>query len=236
MQHRHLILLVVVAGILLGGVALALGLLTILHAQLVHLNGFDSAVTAQVHGWTSAPLTAVMLALTGIGGIETFATAAGVVILLLVYRRRHHTAIVLGGGLTGAFLLNELLKLHFHRIRPTVAWRIGFEPPTFSFPSGHALFATILYGTLAYLTFHPKMPLRRKVEVMLPTLLLPLGIGVSRIYLGMHFPTDVLGGYLAGLSWLAALMLGDRFWQHQIAAERPIHNRKARLRAAAHSD
>jgi len=74
-----------------------------------------------------------MLALTGIGGITTFATAAGVVTLLLIYRRRHHMAIVLGVSLTVAFVLNEVLKLHFHRVRPTVPWRIG-SVHTFSFP------------------------------------------------------------------------------------------------------
>lgn len=235
MRRQHLMLLVAICGILLLGAALAFGLLSGLHAALPHLAHFDAQVQAGVHRWSSPPLTALMLALTGIGGIATFATAVGVVTLLLLYRRRHHMAIVLGGSLAAAFVLNESLKLHFHRIRPDVLWRIGLEP-TFSFPSGHALFATILYGTLAYLSFHPAMSFRRRVEVLGPALLLPLSIGLSRIYLGMHFPTDVLGGYLAGLAWLAGLITADRVWRAQTAGERPIHNRKARLAAAGQLD
>jgi len=235
MPRRHLLLFFALCGILLLGAVLAFGLLSALHATLPHLASFDSQVQAGVHSWTSPPLTALMLALTGIGGITTFATAAGVVTLLLIYRRRHHMAIVLGVSLTAAFVLNEALKLHFHRTRPSVPWRIGFEP-TFSFPSGHALFATILYGTLAWLSLHPAMSFRRRVEVLGPALLLPLSIGLSRIYLGMHFPTDVLGGYLAGLAWLAGLITADRVWRAHTAAERPIHNRKARLAAARQLD
>jgi len=235
MRGRHLLLLIAICGILLLGAALALGLLSALHAALPHLASLDAQVQAAVHGWTSPPMTALMLALTGIGGIGTFATAAGVVTLLLIYRRRHHMAFVLGVSLAAAFVLNEALKLHFHRARPSVPWRIGFEP-TFSYPSGHALFASILYGTLAYLSFHPAMSVRRQVEILGPALLLPLSIGLSRIYLGMHFPTDVLGGYLAGLSWLAGLITADRVWRARTAAEQPIHNRKVRLAAARQLD
>jgi undecaprenyl-diphosphatase len=227
MRRHHLLLMLSICGILLLGALLAFGLLSALHAVLPHLADFDAQVQAWVHGWTSPLLTALMLALTGLGGIATFATAAGVVTLLLIYRRRHHLAIVLGGSLTGALMLNGLLKLRFHRFRPDVPWRIGLEP-TFSFPSGHALFATILYGTLAYLSFHAAMSVRRRVEVLAPALLLPISIGLSRIYLGMHFPTDVLAGYLAGLAWLAGLITADRVWQAQTAGDRPVHNRKAR--------
>ena len=195
---------------------MALGLLTALHAVLPQLAGTDAALMATVHHWYSPGLTAVMLALTEIGAVATFASAVGVVVVLLLYRGHSHPAAILGGALLGAFALNESLKLHFHRARPVVPWSIGYEP-TFSFPSGHSLFACALYGTLAYLALRPPTSAARKTAILLPAILLPLGIGLSRIYLGMHFPTDVLAGYTAGGAWLAAVITADRIWQTRVS-------------------
>ena len=117
---------------------------------------------------------------------------------------------MLAFAVVGAFLLNESLKLHFHRARPQVPWAIGDEH-TYSFPSGHALFAAALYGTLCYVALARRGTTRlRQVLVLVPACVLVAGIGLSRIYLGMHWPTDVLAGWFTGSLWLVTVMAIDR--------------------------
>ena len=209
------LLYVVVAAVL------ALGLLTALHARLDDpaVRHFDRAVQLGVHGWTRPWLTGVMLALTWIGSIKIFASSLGIVLAFLLAQRHRHAAALLGLSMLGALALNETLKLHFHRARPMVPWSIGDEH-TFSFPSGHSLFSCVLYGTLAYLALHRPVSTKRRVAVLAPALLLPLGIGLSRIYLGMHYPTDVLAGYTVGVVWLAAVVAVDRAWHRFRAAKK----------------
>ena len=193
------------------GAAGALGLLTAFHWELGRpmVVGFDHGVQAWVHGWTTPWLTRGMLALTWIGSVRIFLTSVALVVVGLVMRGRRRAAGVLGFALAGALALNETLKLHFHRVRPVVAWSIGDER-TFSYPSGHSLFSVALYGTLAYLAMRSGVSWRRKVSVLTPAVLLPLGIGLSRIYLGMHWPTDVLAGYAVGGFWVVVTVAVDR--------------------------
>ncbi len=172
---------------------------------------FDLLMQDKIHGLTNPHLTRVMLALTWLGSIKIFATALAIAIVYLVRRDGRHAAALLGGAISGAFVLNEMLKEHFHRARPLVSWSIGDEH-TFSFPSGHSLFAVVFYGTLAYVALHRRTSTRRRFGILLPAKLMPLGIGLSRIYLGMHYPTDVLAGFLTGALWLAAVVAIDRAW------------------------
>ena len=194
--------------------ALTLLLLTLLDHRLDRppVRQFDLLAQARVHALTAPRLTPVMLALTSIGAIKIFATALALVLVYLVVRARRHEAALLGGAPAGAFALNETLKLHFHRLRPLVPWSLGDEH-TFSFPSGHSLFSVVLYGTLAYIALRRPSSPRRRIGVLAPAILLPLGIGLSRIYLGMHFPTDVLAGWLTGALWLAAIIMIDHAWR-----------------------
>lgn len=200
------------------GVGITLLLLTLLHRQLggTPLQHADVNLVARVHTIANPGLTRAMLALTYLGAIRIFAPALACVVLWLASRRREDEAALLGGGIAGAFVLNEALKLHFHRLRPRVPWSIGDEH-TYSYPSGHSLFAVVLYGTLAYLALRPRVGNRRRMGVLLPALLLPLGIGLSRIYLGMHYASDVLAGWLAGGLWLVAVITVDRTWRAHAA-------------------
>ncbi len=193
---------------------LCLGALTLLDHRLDSptMQQFDSSIQAQVHHWTSPWLTRVMLTFTRIGSIKIFATSLAAVLIFLLLRSRRHAAILLGLTMVGAFALNETLKLHFHRARPRVPWAIGDEH-TFSFPSGHSLFSFVLYGTLSYLALRHATTLGRRISIVLPAMLLIVGIGSSRIYLGMHFPSDVLAGYLTGAIWLATVIGLDRMWR-----------------------
>lgn len=193
--------------------SLALVFLTLLDHRLSApgVQAFDTLWQCRVHSLSRDHLDAPMLALTDLGAIKFFASALACVLLYLLWLGRRHAAALLAWAVAVAFILNELLKLHFHRPRPAVPWALGDEH-TFSLPSGHSLFSVVLYGTLTYLALRETTTPARRVAILLPAILLPLGIGLSRIYLGEHFPTDVLAGFLTGALWLTAIVVTDRQW------------------------
>jgi membrane-associated phospholipid phosphatase len=134
-------------------------------------------------------------------GGPTVVFVVGAVTSLLLYRRglrRDAALIVL--VLVGAQLLNLLLKLAFHRPRPEVAF---VHLDTYSFPSGHAMMSAALYGTLAYLAWRHMRSRRRQSLLLLGTSALVALICFSRLYLGMHYLSDVLAGAAGGVFWLA---------------------------------
>ena len=102
--------------------------------------------------------------------------------------------------LAGAGLLSFLLKNTFQRLRPDTFFLV--TETSFSFPSGHALATMCFYGMLAFFIMREtsSWPLRLWVATL--TLFLSLAIGISRIYLGVHYPTDVVAGYAVGFMWL----------------------------------
>lgn len=212
--------------IAVGAAVIAFLLLSGLHALLetAALQRFDLGAQAEVHGWAAPHLKRLMVTLTFIGSIEVFIPSliVAVVVLLLIGEkeqgrrlvRKREVAVIFGFGITGAIVLNDLFKLYFHRARPVVAWSIGDEH-TFSFPSGHSLFSLVLYGLIAYLVSARRGHPGRRVAVVLGAAALTVGIGISRIYLGMHWPTDVLAGYVTGGTWLAAVIVIDRRWRTQ---------------------
>jgi undecaprenyl-diphosphatase len=151
--------------------------------------------------------TLVMQAVTTLGSFTVLVPLAALSMLLLARRGARFQALLLALALAGGWSIDELLKWGFHRTRPNIARLIDVSG--YSFPSGHAMVATAFYGMLAYLWWRrlPAAPARRLVVAA--TLLLLLGIGFSRVYLGAHYPTDVLGGFLAGALWLTCCIMAD---------------------------
>ena len=130
---------------------------------------------------------------------------------VVLWHQRHRLVLVCWvSAFLGGILVNRLLKLLIHRSRPVYATQFLHET-SFSFPSGHTMAATIGYGMLAYVlsTYWWPRGLKRRF-VYLGAGLLAFAVGLSRIYLGMHFPTDVIGGFAAGTAWLAICVLGTR--------------------------
>jgi membrane-associated phospholipid phosphatase len=141
-----------------------------------------------------------------------------------LWRQRHRLVLVCWfAAFVGGVLVNRLLKHLIHRARPVLAMARMHET-SFSFPSGHTMAATIGYGMLAYVlaTYWWPRGVRRRV-LFLSAATLALSVGVSRIYLGMHFPTDVIGGFAAGTAWLAICVTGTR-----IARDTPAATPEAR--------
>jgi undecaprenyl-diphosphatase len=169
----------------------------------------DDQVRTAVHAWASPARTWLMLRLTQLGSpvvVSTFAVAAVVVFLAVKWKR---AAILLSSDLVVASVLNTFLKDLFHRPRPQPFF--GIPPPyTYSFPSGHSLFSICFYGMLAALLSARLERRFARALVWIFATLLALGIGFSRVYLGLHYPSDVLGGWAIALAWVSVLLVFDK--------------------------
>lgn len=123
------------------------------------------------------------------------------VLAVLLYGKQYTEAIWLSGGVIGiAGILNPLFKLFFMRERPSLEHLVSEH--SLSFPSGHAAASMVFYGSLILLIpiFIDSKSLRWLLQAILGFTI--LAIGMSRVYLGVHFPTDIIGGYALSLSWL----------------------------------
>jgi undecaprenyl-diphosphatase len=146
-------------------------------------------------------LTPVMRGLTSLGDGWTIVLLSILSYLLLVFLRRRREAVVLFLVTLTAFLLMVALKSWIGRERPDVAWRLIDRPSDSSFPSGHAFCGLTFYGLLTLMLARGRPPRLRRVIVPVG-FTLALGVGLSRIYLGVHYPLDVLGGWLGGTAML----------------------------------
>ncbi|MGD0563895.1 MAG: phosphatase PAP2 family protein [Roseiarcus sp.] len=164
---------------------------------------FDAAVRLAVHRWASPNLTALMQGIAVLGSVGFLAAAALVAIAGLLVAGRRRSAIALAGTMAGAFLLENAMKYAIHRVRPEPFF--GTEPETYSFPSGHALFSLCFYCTLASGLAQRRRSGLARAAIGTAAAALIAAIGLSRIYLGVHYPSDVLGGYLAAAFWLGVV-------------------------------
>jgi undecaprenyl-diphosphatase len=112
-------------------------------------------------------------------------------------------------SMAGALALDLALKYSFHRPRPQPFF--GAAPHSYSFPSGHALCSFCFYAVLAGLIAARTRSLVLRVTAGVAAAVLVIAIGISRIYLGMHYPSDVIAGYLAAAVWVATLLVLDRW-------------------------
>ena len=176
--------------------------------------GLDNHTRSLVHTVASPGLTRVMRTASLYGGPSVLVPAgllAAVAFLVRGWRRGALLAVI---TLAGAGLLNWLLKLSFGRVRPEAFFDYPL-PGSPSFPSGHALFAASVFGGLAAL-LSPRLKHRAlRIVVWSAALLLILLVGVSRVYFGVHYPSDVLAGYSVGVIWVTAVALGDRLARHR---------------------
>jgi len=174
---------------------------------------FDLQVRLAVHQWASPTLTQAMRALSVVGSfvfLSSLLVALVVVFLLIGWRR---AAIWLAIATAGGAILESTLKLLFQRARPLAFF--GPDPRTYSFPSGHALASFCFYGVLAGLLTTRIQKRWLRVVIWAAAALLVTGIGFSRIYLGVHWPTDVIAGYAAAAVWVGGLIVLDRLFQHR---------------------
>lgn len=122
----------------------------------------------------------------------------GIGIVVMVYGLTYRTRLLWAGAMVPLTLfVGSGLKLLFERARPMTDFAASMHIQTFSFPSGHSSGSMIAYGLLAYIAFM-KLPQPYNYILAVPLIALPFLIGLSRVYLGAHFPSDVLAGWLLG--------------------------------------
>lgn len=169
---------------------------------------FDAVVRASVHGLASPALTSLMQAFSGLGSVAALALISLLAIGAFVYVHRPRAAAVLASTMAGAAVLDLVLKQVFHRARPVPFF--GTSPPSYSFPSGHALGSLCLYGALAMI-LSARAPGRwARVTIWIVAGLFAGLVGLSRIYLGVHYPSDVIAGYCTGALWVGAVGVLDK--------------------------
>ena len=167
----------------------------------------DEAILTWVATHRTPALDQVALEVTALGNTATLAVLILAVSVFLWLTRHRISVYLLLIALAGGAILNATLKDVFGRPRPRVVeW--GTDVASLSFPSGHAMSAMVAYGTVAYLCGRLEPTPRLRWTTWGMATLLILGIGASRIYLGVHYPSDVLAGFIAGLAWVALVVSG----------------------------
>lgn len=170
---------------------------------------FDEEVRAVVNRQSNPTLTTAMHGVTYLGSTAFILSACvgGAVTFYLL--RWHRAAALLLITMAGAFVLNLVLKLSFRRARPDPFFGIT-APDSFSFPSGHTLFSFCLFGTLAVVIHQRMRGTAARVALWSCAGALVTLVGLSRVYLGVHYPTDVVASCLAASVWVLSVALGDR--------------------------
>jgi membrane protein DedA with SNARE-associated domain/membrane-associated phospholipid phosphatase len=208
------------------GFGLSLGALWLfggIAEDIVHhdpLTQFDLTIADAFHRHATPTGVAIAKAVSLLGSPGFIAAWGLLLVGLLVVRRQY---LLLGGwvaAVAAGGLLDVALKRVFHRTRPT--WDVPLlTVGGWSFPSGHAMGSLVAYGMLAYLLIREGYGRRRRLAVIACAALLILLIGLSRIYLGVHFFSDVIGGYAAGMVWLAACVSGLEVVRRRPRSPRP---------------
>ncbi|MEO7904851.1 MAG: phosphatase PAP2 family protein, partial [Candidatus Saccharimonadales bacterium] len=152
---------------------------------------FDVAVLEFVHGYASSAADIVMVAMTGGGGAAFVASATLVMITGLMYAGRKRQALQAAVIVGGSAVATIVVKLFVERVRPELWTRLVTED-SFSFPSGHATASMALGLTIVLLSWHTRW---RWVAVTISGLYVAM-IALTRLYLGVHYPTDIIGGWL----------------------------------------
>jgi membrane-associated phospholipid phosphatase len=175
---------------------------------------FDEAVRAGVHRHASPGLTELMRLVSGLGSPLPLSLLCALAVVVLFAAHSQRAALFFAVTMVGAMVLDDTLKLAFHRARPVPFFGTPV-PHSYSFPSGHALLLACYFGiAAAFATARIRNRAARAV-IWTGAAALAGAVGYSRIYLGVHFPSDVMGGYAAAIVWVTAAAHADRLWQRR---------------------
>ena len=166
-----------------------------------------------------------LLDLTALGSIAVLASVTVVVCGFLFIRRRGIAAMFIITTLAGGIALSQTLKRMFGRERPPVEYQAA-EAVNASFPSGHAMLSAVVYLTIGAIVARALPQKRLKAYVMIIAVLLTLIVGLSRVYLGVHWATDVMAGWCVGAAWAATCWLaawGVERFHGRAGISRPQH-------------
>ena len=192
--------------------------------QVVRSGSFikvDTSAANNLHAWVrgSDPLVAALKVVSFIGGPLWFYLIVGAASVFLFIRKRRRLLFFLLATTLGGGIIDTIVKLAVNRPRPSLEEPVATAFGK-SFPSGHAMTSTVCYGALL-LIFLPALPRRWRLPVFALTALLVTAIGFSRLALGVHYISDVLGGFVLGLAWLSAATSAFSIWREE-RGRRPV--------------
>ena len=166
-----------------------------------HSMAFDDWAFARLDALRAAvpDLTAWVRSITFFASMPFLVAAALLIPGFLLWRQHRREALIVFLAVVGSTVLNQLLKLHFHRTRPESAL---FAQPGLSFPSGHAMIGSSLYAALAWLAWRHGQRGTAVAFILWAAL-----IGITRVYLHVHYATDVTAGFAAGVVWMLLLRI-----------------------------
>jgi undecaprenyl-diphosphatase len=213
-QRQRLMTEALLIGLLAAAVALALfswlGREIILGVTLP----LDGVLRDRVHALASPRLTTLMIAASRYGGPGWLVPIGVGLAVAFLIRGWNRGALLIVITMAGTALLDGVLKLTFGRVRPEAFFNYPL-PASHSFPSGHAFYSASLLGGFAVLISGRIRSRALRGLLWVVTIGLVLLIGFSRVYLGVHYPSDVLAGYAAAIVWVTAVALGDRLASHR---------------------
>jgi membrane-associated phospholipid phosphatase len=161
---------------------------------------FDKPILLFMHAHATPRVDALMLFFSRIGSVYALGPFNLAIFLVLLYKKRRAEALFWSLATFGAWLLNYLAKHAFVRIRPDL-W-VSISPETsFSFPSGHAMHSMATTAALLYLICHRR---RSWPAIIIGSCFVAM-VGLSRVYLGVHYPSDIAAGWAASIAWVAGL-------------------------------
>jgi membrane-associated phospholipid phosphatase len=165
--------------------------------------GLDIAILTYLHRFANPTLDQIAKHLTDLGGPDVIVLATLVMALVLYVKRKTSAVTILLLGVVGAFIINVVLKLTFQRVRPSL-WTPIITEKSFSFPSGHAMMSSALALSAMVILW----PTRWRWPSIILGGLYILAIGLTRMYLGVHFPSDIVAGWTVSFIWVAIIFIG----------------------------
>jgi membrane-associated phospholipid phosphatase len=201
-------------GIGLLAAAIVMVLFAVLASEVLEgeTQHFDDAVRMTVYGVASPRATTMLHATTQLGSPLFLLPMTIVSSLIFLHQRRIRGAILLTATMVGVSLLNWILKAVFQRPRPLPFFGLTV-PASYSFPSGHSLAAFCFYGALAALVTARLRSTLWSALVWAGAVVIIIAVGFSRLYLGLHYPSDIIGGYATGFVWVLTVASADRMFR-----------------------
>ena len=167
---------------------------------------FDQSVIDWVQGFINPQVTIIMKAFTFLGSTTALSLLLIASVALMIGQQKRWESLFLVIAIGGGMVFNLLLKWIFQRERPTLNRLI--DATGYSFASGHSMVSFIFYGMLGMLVYMFLASRLSKMITIMVSAVLILMIGTSRIYLGVHYPSDVIAGFAAGGVWLVICLMG----------------------------
>jgi len=162
---------------------------------------YDEAILKGINGFSTPFFDTFFVVITQFGGVFGIIALTAILLGLLLRRKMYKNALIVGATVAGAAILNVILKLIFERTRPDL-WEQLVVETSFSFPSGHSMITAALGLSLIFICWNTRF---RWLAVALGSSFI-IVIGFSRLYLGVHYPTDILAGWVVSAAWLSTVV------------------------------